>query len=355
MFKKRIWFISGSLLLVCILGAVGIYIHFSSNKVLDISTETCNEFGDPIDLNNLSPGYRIKTAQHATATRPDITEDTGGFSLTGIGGLTFYYTRTLTEKEQAHFDAYKSNPNNPHKRPEILKMSIISYYRHHTSEQTFGEIMQDLVALRITADQAENRLMDFYQAKYINKPINPIITTEPEHLRTDTVLYANEVHQQYLYWHNVTLYHGFSLLALEIVSATLQVEWRKDKQRMCKAALSLAEEAGFSLYKRMRDGASLAYLPLLDDRRRKAAARLAISYESKEALAKGRAEKKRQIDEKKALLRQFIKNQDAAYSHYTAHTEACNNRTPSNDDNITLIPKRSTPKLLLDTLDDESQ
>lgn len=355
MFQKHFRIIIGCLLLVFILSSVGIYIHFSRHKASDIREETCDEFVDLIHLSNLSPDFRNRTEQRGTATRPDISEDTGGFSVTGVGGLTFYYTRSLTAEEQTHFEAHKSNPNNPHKRPEVLKMSIISFYRPYKREKIFGEIMQDLVALRITADQAESRLMDFYQAKYIDKPIDPIITTAPEHLRTDSLLYTLEAYQQYLYWYNVTRYHGFSLMALEIVSATLQVEWHKNKQRMCKAALSLAEEAGFSLYKRMTDGASLVYLPLSGDRVRKAAARLVINYESKEVLVKGRVDNKRQVDEKKAQMKQLIKNQDAAYSHYVAHAEAFNNRTPSDDDNITVVQKRSIPKLLLDTINDERQ
>lgn len=355
MFQKHFRIIFGCLLLVFILSSVGIYIHFSRYKAADIREETCDEFVDPIHLSNLSPEYREKTEQRVTATRPGISEDTGGFSVTGVGGLTFYYTRPLTAEEQTHFEAIKSNPNKSHERPEVLKMSIISYQRLYERKETLDEIMQDLVTLRITADQAESRLMDFYQAKYTDNPIDPIITTAPEHLRTDALLYALEAYQQYFYWYNVTRYHGFSLLALEIVSATLQVEWHKNKQRMCKAALSLAEAAGFSFYKKMTDGGSLVYLPLSGERVRKTAAKLAINYESKEALAKGRVDNKRQIDEKKALMKQLIKNQDAAYSHYVAHVEAFNNRTPSNDDNVTLIQKRSIPTLLLGTINDESQ
>ena len=353
--KKRFPIIFSSLLLISILSSIGIYIYFNKHKASDIRKETCDEFVDPIYMSNLSPEYREKTEQHVTAMRPGITEDTGGFSVTGVGGLTFYYTRPLTAEEQTLFETLKSHQNNTHKRPEVLKMSIISYNRQIKEKETFGEIMQDLVALRITAGQAESRLMDFYHAKYIDKSIDPIITTPSEDLRTDALLYAIEAYQQSLYWHNVTRYHGFSLLALEIVYATLQVEWHKNKQRMCKAALSLAEEAGFSLYKRMTDGVSFVYLPLLDDRGRKAAAKLAINYESAEALAKGRVDKKRQIDEKKALIKLLIKNQDAAYSHYVAHAEAFNNRTPSNVDNITVIQKRSIPKLLLEMINDESQ
>ncbi len=267
MLKKHFRIIIGSLLFVSILSTVGIYFYFSS-KASDIGEETCDEFIDPIHMRNLLPEYRGKTEEDVTATRPGIIEDTDGFSITGVGGLTFYYTRPLTAKEQEHFDTHISFPNNPHKRPEVLKMSIISFNRHYTREETFQRIMQDLVALRITADQAERHLMDFYQAKYTDKPIDPIITTTPEHSRSDALLYVLEAYQQYLFWHNVTRYHGFSLFALEIVSATLQVEWQKNKQRMCKAALSLAEDAGFSLYKRVTDGASLVYLPLLDNRGR---------------------------------------------------------------------------------------
>ncbi len=215
--------------------------------------------------------------------------------------------------------------------------------------------MKDLVALRITADQAERRLMDFYQAKYINKPIEPIIAITSEHSRSDAMLYVLDAYQQYLYWHNVTRYHGFSLFALEIVSATLQVEWQKNKKRMCKAALSLADDAGFSLYKRLTDGAALDYLPLSGERVRQAAARLAINYESREALAQGRADIKHQMDEKRALLKHLLKKLDAAYSHYIVHIEAYNNRSTSNADTVTVIEKRSLPKLLLDTINDESQ
>ena len=349
MLKKHFRIIIGCLLLVLSLSAVGIYFYFSS-KASDIGEETCDEFIDPIYLSNLFPENREKNEQQETATRPGITEDTDGFSVTGVGGLTFYYTRPLTEKEQEHFDTHISFPNNPHKRPEILKMSIISFNRHYTSEETFEGIMKDLVELRITADQAERRLMDFYQAEYTDKPIDPIIATTPEHSRSDALLYVLEAYQQYLYWRSVTRYHAFSLFALEIVSATLQVEWQKNKQRMCKAALSLAEDAGFSLYRRLTDGAAFVYLPLLDDRGRQAAARIAINYESREALAKGRADIKHQMDEKKALLKQLLKNLDAAYSHYIAHTEAYNDTSTSNADIVTPIRKRSVPKLLLDTV-----
>lgn len=353
MLKKHFRLIFGCLLLVFILCSVGIYLYFNS-KTSDIEEETCDEFIDPIYLSNLSPEYREKTGQQETGTRPSISEDTDGFSITGVGGLTFYYTRPLTTKEQAHFASTKSNPNNPHKQPEVLKMSIISFYRHYTSRETFDGIMKDLVALRITAAQAERRLMDFYQAKYTDKPIDPIIATPPEHPRSDAMLYVLETYQQYLYWHNVTRYHAFSLFALEIVSATLQVEWQKNKQRMCKAALSLADEAGFSLYKRLTDGAAIGaailYLPLLDDRGKQAAARLAINYESREALTKGRANIKRHIDKKKALLKDLLKNQESAYSHYVAHTEAYNDRSTSNADKITLIEKRRLPEVLLDSV-----
>lgn len=351
MLKKHFRLIFGCLLLVFILCSVGIYLYFSS-KTSDIEEETCDEFIDPIYLSNLSSEYREKTGQQGIETRPGISEDTDGFSITGVGGLTFYYTRPLTTKEQAHFAADMSKPNNPHKQPEVLKMSIISFYRHYTSRETFDDIMKNLVALRITAAQAERRLMDFYQAKYTDKPIDPIIATPPEHPRSDAMLYVLETYQHYLYWHNVTRYHAFSLFALEIVSATLQVEWQKNKQRMCKAALSLAEDAGFSLYKRLTDGAALHdYLPLSSSERvRQTAARLAINYESQEALTKGRADIRRYIDKKKALLKHLIKNQDAAYSHYVAHTEAYNDSSTSNADNITLIEKSSLPQVLLDSV-----
>ena len=350
MLKKHFRLIFGCLLLVFILCSAGLYFYFSS-KASDIEEETCDEFIDPIYLSNLSPEYREKTGQQGTGTRPGISEDTDGFSITGVEGLTFYYTRPLTTKEQAQFAARKSNPNNPHKRPEVLKMSIISFNRHYTSMETFEGIMKDLVALRITAAQAERRLMDFYQAKYTDKPIDPIIATPPEHPRSDVILYVLETYQQYLYWQNVTRYHAFSLFALEIVSATFQVEWQKNKQRMCKAALSLADEAGFSLYKRLTDGAAILYLPLLDDRGEQAAARLAIDYESREALTKGgRADIKRHIDKKQALLKHLIKNRDTAYSHYAAHTQAYNDRSTSNADNITLLKKRRLPEVLLDAV-----
>lgn len=353
MLKKHFRLVIGSLLIVFILSSVGIYFYFSS-KASDIEEETCDEFIDPIYLINLFPENREKNEQHVSATRPGIAEDTDGFSVTGVGGLTFYYTRPLTEKEQEHFDTHISFPNNPHKRPEVLKMSIISFHRHYRYDETFEGIMKDLRTLRITADQAERRLMDFYQAKYTDKPIDPIIATTPEHSRSDALLHVLEAYQQYLYWHNVTRYHGFSLFALEIVSATLQVEWQKNKQRMCKAALSLAEDAVFLLYKRLTDGA-FVYLPLLDARGRQTAARLAINYESREALAQGRVDIKHQMDEKKALLKQLFKNLDAAYSHYVAHTEAYNDRSTLKADTVTVIEKRSLPKLLLDTINDESQ
>ena len=354
MLKKRLPITFGSLLLVSVLTSLGI-IYFSKHKAFDIGEEVCDEFVDPIHVSNLSPEYRKKNEQGVTVTGPGTTEDPGGFSVTGVDGLTFYYTRPLTAKEQAHFEAVMSNPNNPHKRPEVLKMSIISFFRHYKSEETFGEIMQDLVALRISADQAESRLMDFYQAKYIDKPIDPINMSAHERIRTDNLVYVLEAYQQYLYWYNVTKYHGFSYLALELVSATLQVEWDKNKQRMCKEALSLAEEAGFLLYKRMTDGVSLRYLPLSGEHVRKVAARLVINYESKGALAEGRVNIKRQIDKKKALLKQLLKNQDAAYSHYVRYTDAYNNRTPSNVDNKTPTQKRSIPKILLETIYDENQ
>lgn len=354
MLKKHFRLVIGSLLIVFILSSVGIYLYFSS-KASDIKEETCDEFIDPIYLSNLFPENREKNEQHVSATRPGIAEDTDGFSVTGVGGLTFYYTRPLTEKEQEHFDTHISFPNNPHKRPEVLKMSIISFNRHYRYDETFEGIMKDLRTLRITADQAERRLMDFYQAKYTDKPIDPIIAITSEHSRSDALFYVLDAYQQYLYWHNVTRYHGCSLFALEIVSATLQVEWQKNKQRMCKAALSLAEDAGFSLYKRLTDGASLVYLPLLEKRVKQTAARLATNYESREALAKGRADIKRQMDEKKALLKQLLKHLDAAYSHYVAHTEAYNNRSTSKADTVTVIKKRSLPKLLLDTISNESQ
>ncbi|MYI93472.1 hypothetical protein F4083_03990 [Candidatus Poribacteria bacterium] len=350
MLKKHFRIIIGSLLIVFILSSVGIYLYFSS-KASDIEEKTCDEFIDPIYLSNLSPEYREKTGQQETAKRPGITEDTDGFSITGVDGLTFYYTRPLTEKEQERFDIHTSSPHNPHKRTELLKMSIISHNQIYRSEETFEGIMKDLVALRITAAQAERRLMDFYQAKYTDKPIDPIIAITSEHSRSDAMLYVLDAYQQYLYWHNVTRYHGCSLFALEIASATLQVEWQKNKQRMCKAALSLAEDAGFSLYKRLTDGSALRdYLPLLEKRVKQTAARLATNYESREALAKGRSDIKHQMDEKKALLKQLFKNLDAAYSHYVVHTEAYNNRSTSKADTVTVIKKRSLPKLLLDTV-----
>lgn len=45
-----------------------------------------------------------------------------------------------------------------------------------------------------------------------------------------------------------------------------------------------------------------------------------------------------------------IKNRDAAYSIYAAHTQAYNDSSTSNADNLTLIKKRSLPKVLLDSV-----
>ncbi len=314
MYRKRAYIIFGTLLLVSIFGATGVYVYFSWYKLSPINESFCygTAFTPPFDL---SPEQTKQIRQRVTA-------DTGTVSITGVGGLTFYYTRPIAK---------------------------MTYNRQTQKTEVFETIMADLKIGQISADTAETRLLAFHQAKYTDKPVDPIITTGAEHLRTDTVDYALNAYEQYLYWHTVALYHWVSLQALEIVDATLQIQWRKNKKWMCETALALAEEAYFSLYRKASDGTSFIYMPNLEPVK-EAAARLAVSYENKEALTQGRADTQRQIDQKKEQLKQLIQNTDTAYAHYAAYTQACNKRNPTDADNITLIRKRGTPKLLLDTV-----
>ncbi len=297
MCRKRALILFGTLLLVGILGATGLYVYFSQHKLSPINEEFCYG-GDPIP-------------EHDILLEP---VDTRGFSITGVGGLTFYYTRPITE----------------------------TIYNRQTQKTEIEEIMTDLKTGSISVENAEMLLTAFYQAKYTDKPVDPIITTGAEHLRTDTLDYALNAYEQYLYWHTITLYHWVSLQALEIVDATLQIQWRKNKKWMCETALALAEEAQFSLYRKASDADSSIYLPDLE-LVKKAAVRLAVNYENKEALTQGRDDTQRQIDQKKERFKQLLKNQDDAYAHYAAYIQACNQRNPTDADNKTIIKKRDTP------------
>ena len=127
--------------------------------IVDVADETSQQ--SEVARSNFSVPGEVEFSQLPKLPADIDPDDIPPFHITEHDGTVYHYNRPLIPEERAMYSTLKSQRKS---NPADLKVMAIVFVRQQKAESgTLTPIFQDLIDRKITSEEAEQRIAEFYE------------------------------------------------------------------------------------------------------------------------------------------------------------------------------------------------